>query len=234
MKILITAAATRLSQELAASLSIKHQIRLTDRRHVPTKLEFVRSELGHDAGPNLLVRGMDVIIHSGEVPSDVSLSEQLDIAMRCTYNLLWAAAEERVPRVVFLSSLRVMDRYSEDLAVTERWRPVPTTELPVLCYHLGEYTCREFAREKKLMVVCLRLGELVWDAGPTDAVPTSGLYLDDAAQAVDRALSVEVSHGWTNIKSAWNIFHIQSTVPNQRYLTRTAQEVLGYKPLQVS
>ena len=163
MRVLITSAATRASQDLARLLSAGHEVVLTDRQRLSTDHEFVQSDLGHSETTNELVRGMDVIVHSGEVDPQVSVSDQLDFAMRCTYNLLLAAAEERVSRFVYLSSLSLMSKYDEDMAVTEIWRPRPTTEPTVLCYHLGEFVCREFAHEGKIDAVCLRLGELVWD-----------------------------------------------------------------------
>jgi uronate dehydrogenase len=230
MKILITSAASRLQQELATALGRSHDIRLTDRKDVATNHEFVRSDLGHDESTNALVKGVDVIIHSGEVDASASVSDQLDAVMRGTYNLLWAAREEGVPRVVYLSSLSVMGKYDENLAVTERWKPTPTTDPDVLCYHMGEFVCREFAREQRTNVVCLRLGDLVWD-GESGGQSTSALQIADAVQAVEKALTVEVIQNWTSIPNAWNIFHIQSSVPNQRFITGTAQEVLGFQPV---
>ncbi len=229
MRVLITSAALHLPQKLAESLSGSHEIRLTDSKEVSSDLESVRSDLDHGAPTNELVRGIDAIVHSGDADPAASVSDQLDFQMRCTYNLLWAAAEEGVPRFVYISSLRLMDRYDEGLAVTERWKPLPTVDVPVLCYHLGEFVCREFAREGKINVVCLRLGEITPD---TSSEPSpSALYIDDAVQAVEKALTAELS-GWLDI------FHIQSAVPNARYLSGqpwwSADEFrpisLGYTP----
>ena len=151
--------------------------------------------------------------------------------MRCTYNLLWAAAAEGVPRVIYLGSLRVMAKYTEDLTVTERWRPVPTTDVASLCNHLGEYVCREFAREGSVRVICLRLGDLVWEDGPPEAATSSALYVDDAVQAVGRALVAPgAPREATATKAGWSVFHIQSAVPGARYMTGTAEESLGYSP----
>ena len=230
MKVLITSAASRLPQELANSLGEGHDVRVTDAQQVSSDLDFVRSDLDHSTATNELVRGIDVIIHSGEVDPASSVSEQLDYQTRCTYNLLWAAAEEGVARFVYLSSLSLMHGYDAELAVTERWKPLPTPEPAVLCYHLGEYVCREFAREAKTNVVVLRLGELTDEADPSPS--RSALYLDDAVQAVEKALTAKLS-GWLDI------FHIQSAVPNARYLTGqpwwSADDVsssfsLGYQP----
>ena len=230
MRILITSAASPLAQELAVSLGRSHRVRLTDRTDVPSDMEVVRSDLGHEAPTDDLVKSMDAIIHSGDVDPKATASEQLDFQMRCTYNLLWAAAKEGVSRFVYLSSLRVMDSYDDGLAVTERWRPLPGVDVPVLCCHMGEYVCREFAREGKIDVVCLRLGDIPHDASSAAAPAT--LYLDDAIQAVERALTYEAT--------GWDIFHIQSAVPNARYLSGqpwwSADEFpatsLGYTPLQ--
>jgi hypothetical protein len=232
MKVLVTLASSHLSLEIASSLGGSHEVRLTDKNEVSTDLEIVRSDLGHGAPTNELVRGMNAIVHSGEIDPAASVSDQLDYQMRCTYNLLWSAAEEGVQRFIYLSSLRLMDGYDPDLAVTERWKPLPTTNVSVLCYHLGEMICREFARENKISVVILRLGDFESEKVAKTAISTSTLYMDDAALAIEKALGADHS-GWLDI------YHIQSVVPNARYLTGqpwwSADDVspsfnLGYEP----
>ena len=230
MKVLITAAGDGLARQLADSLGDVHEVLLTDREDVSTRFSFVRSDLNHTQPTNDLVRGADVIVHSGAVDPRDSVSDQLDYQMRCTYNLLKAAWEEGVPRLVFLSSLRLMEGYDPSYAVTERWKPTPTLDPSVLCYHLGEIVCREFARERKAEVTILRLGEITpaAEANPS----TSALYEDDAIEAVRLSLNADHS-GWLDI------FHIQSDVPDARFLTgqswQSADDVaqsvsLGYAP----
>ena len=228
MNILITGASTRIAKLLAPALAESHSVTLTDRVPAPDLDNFVLCDLDHDAATNDLVRGMDVVIHSGQVNAGLPVSEQLDGGMRCVYNLVRAASEERVPRVVFLSSLSVMGRYDEDYVVTERWLPAPTTETDALCFHLGEFICREFAREQQIEVVCLRLGDLVED--DDDSRSTSALFPEDAVQAVERALTADISEGYAGSRSYWAVFHIQSDMPDRRFLTTTAETRLGYQP----
>ena len=228
MNILITGASTQIAKLLASALAESHSVTLTDRVTAPDLDNFVLCDLDHDAATNDLVRGMDVVIHSGQIDAELPVSEQLDGGMRCVYNLVRAASEERVPRVVFLSSLSVMGRYDEDYVVTERWLPSPTTETDALCFHLGEFICREFAREQRIEVVCLRLGDLVED--DDGSLSTSALYSSDAVQAVEKALTADISEGYADSHSYWAVFHIQSDVPNQRFLTTTAEARLGYRP----
>ena len=51
----------------------------------------------------------------------------------------WAAAEEGVRRFVYLSSLLLMDGYDADLAVTERWKTLPTTDVPCSAITLARW-----------------------------------------------------------------------------------------------
>ena len=229
MNILITGASTRISNLIATALTGQHCVTLTDRVPSPGLDNFVQCDLDHDPSTNDLVRGMDVVIHSGQVDPGLPVSEQLDGGMRCVYNLVRAAAEEGVPRVVFLSSLSVMGRYDEEYVVTERWLPSPPTETDVLCFHLGEFICREFAREQRIEVVCLRLGDLVGDEDAN--LSTSALYPDDSVQAIERALTADISEGYADSRSYWAVFHIQSDVPNKRFTTTTAETRLGYRPI---
>ncbi len=240
MRVLVTNGGTRLGRLVAGALAGEHDVRLTDRSTIadaPDGVEVVIADLGHDEATNDLVRGMDAIVHSGQPDSNVSVSDQLDAAMRCTYNLLTAAVEEGVPRLVYLSSLSVMRGHAEDHTVSERWRPRPGTDVSALCYHFGEYVCREFGRAAQVDVVCLRLGGLVADGGTADS--TSALYERDAVQAVEKALALgdaetEPVYQEPVIRPTWSVFHIQSAVPNARYTTSSAAEFLGYTPSERS
>ncbi|MBM3934526.1 MAG: NAD(P)-dependent oxidoreductase [SAR202 cluster bacterium] len=221
MKILLTSAYTTLAQYLADSLAGEHEITMTHIAPVKTKHRFVQAELGHDKDTNELVRGMDAIIHTGKVDPKWSDSEKLDYQTRRLYNLLWAASEEKVAKFIYLGSLRVMFTYPEEYIVTERWKPSMSTDVPVLCHRLGEYTCREFAREHKINAVCLRLGDLVFDPAKVD-YPKTALYLDDMLQSVQKSLTAKLP--------TWALFHIQSQMPDQRFITTEAQQTLGFVP----
>jgi uronate dehydrogenase len=236
LRVLVTNGATRLSRTVASALSGEHDVRLTARvqlEDAPSGLEVVHSDLGHEEATNDLVRGMDAIVHSGEPDPSASVSDQLDAAMRCTYNLLTAAFEEGVRRLVYLSSLSVMRGYPENHTVTERWRPRPGTDVSALCYHFGEYVCREFGRAAKVDTVCLRIGDLA--EGDGTPVSTSALYPSDLVQAVRKALALSTAekepvYRETVLRPTWSVFHIQSVVPNARYILNTAEEFLGYSP----
>ena len=230
MKLLVTSAADGLPARLARDLAASHEVVLTGRRADPRAPGLVVCDLGHDSATEELVRGVDVIVHWGGTDTEACASDRLDEAAYCTYNLLRAASNAGVPRVVYLSSLGLFHTYPEEYTVTEAWRPEPTTGLDDLSYHLGEYVCREFAREQRLAIVCLRLGDLVWDGKPTSS---SSLLVEDAVRAVELALTSKVTddHRWTLLPDPfdWQLYHVQSDVPGARFATSTARTRLGFR-----
>ena len=221
--ILITSGASRIAQVLAAGLKDKHPIRLTERIPVRTEHEFVECALGHDAATNTAVRGVDAILHVADPLPDDTPEQQIDLLTRCTYNLLTAAAEEMVPLVLMLSTLDVMTGYPANLTVSETWRPRPSTEPRVLSKHLGEFTCREFARDGKANIAVLRLGKVV-RAEDVQGKPFDPLWVDerDVVHAVASALTARLGR--------WQIFHIQSDSPKARFAVTRAKAALKYQP----
>ena len=108
VNILITGASTQIAGLLAEALGESHSVTLSDRVAVASAGSFVQCDLDHDAATNDLVRGMDVVIHPGQVDAGLPVSEQLDGGMRCVYNLVRAAAEEGVSEV-YLSEFAFCD-----------------------------------------------------------------------------------------------------------------------------
>ena len=96
MRVLVTGGATRLARGLAGALSVRHDVVLTDRSELPAGNGYAveTATLSHTGATNALVRGMDAIVHGADTSLGADESERLDLAMRCTCNLLWAAADE--------------------------------------------------------------------------------------------------------------------------------------------
>jgi nucleoside-diphosphate-sugar epimerase len=223
MNILLTSATSALGKTVAAQIGEVHHLRLTDR--VPAALggEYAVSPLNHDASTNLLVRGMDALVIAGEPLPDEAAPSYLDAMTRELYNLLMAATQEGVTRVVYLSTLDLMTAYGPEYIVTERWRPRPSTEPHLLGKHLGEYVCREFAREHKLNIVVLRLGEVV-DATELGGQSVDPLWLDqhDLGAAVLGALAAKLPN--------WTVLHIQGKQNGALFPVDDAERLIGFTP----
>ena len=78
--------------------------------------------------------------------------------------------------------------------------------------YLGEFTCREFAREHSVRVTCLRFGDIDGDGD-------TALTIEDAVKAIEKAL---LTRG-----PMWQVLHVQSDVENARFPTNQAKQILG-------
>jgi len=223
MKLLLTSATSALGRQVGSELAGSHELRRTERSDSAITTEHFYSPLEHDASTNLLVRGLDGIVVVGERLEGEGASSYLDAMTRKLYNLLMAAYQEGVTRVVYLSTLELMTAYGEEYIVTERWRPRPTTEPSLLGKHLGEYVCREFAREHKLTVVVLRLGKVVGeDEVVGNNVDPLWLAQKDLASAIEGALTAKLPH--------WNIIHVQGKQAGARFPVGDAERLIGFAP----
>jgi len=221
--LLITSGSSKLAQSLAAGLKETYSIRLTERTPIRAEHEFVECALGHDSATNAAIRGVEAIVHVAEPLPQETPEQQIDFSTRCTYNLLWAASEEKIPRVIFLSTLELMTGYDPRFTVSETWLPRPSMAPGVFAKHLGEYASREFAREGKIQIVVLRLGKVVRAEEVKDQ-PFDPLWVDerDVIHAVSRALTARLN--------PWQVFHIQPDSPRARFSVRRAKAALGYQP----
>ena len=105
-----------------------------------------------------LLRGVDYVFHLAAEKHNQSISSPervLDANVVGTYELLKAAAENGVKKVVFTSSLYAYGRLTGP-SMTEDEVPEPQTVYGIskLC---GEHLCRHFCLQHGLTAICLRL-----------------------------------------------------------------------------
>jgi hypothetical protein len=227
--VLITSAQHRLAQLLADDLGSDHEVLLTARTPVSTNHRFRQSDLGHEAPTDELVRDMDAIVHVAEPIPEDNLPAQIDQQTRCTYNLLLAASQAEVRRVVYLSTLEILTAYDPDFIVEETWAPRPALTAPSLPKHLGEYTCREFARVSRLEVTVLRLGKIIDGSKMSGAFDPMWVSEQDVVRAVRLALDRQVRSTGSSL-ARWSVFHISSKSPNARFHSARANRMLSYEP----
>jgi len=154
--------------------------------------------------------------------------DRLDVAGRATYNLITAALD--ATRFILISSLRHFERYPAGWRVTERWAPLPTTNIDDLAPYVAEVAVRETARVLPLKGIALRLGEVVSDdvfrTTPSDS---RWLHLDDALRAIERALVFGSDARPTS--PGWSVFHIPGGGSQTRFpLAQAGEPAFGYIP----
>lgn len=230
-RILITCAPHPLAMTLARLLAKDHQIRLTGPEAVATSFEFIRSSLDKPEETAGLVQGIDAVVHIAEAPAAADERQTLDWLTRGTYHLLDAASKARVPKAVFISTLELVTAYDANFTVSESWRPRPTPEARVLGKYLGELVCREFARDRKIRALTLRLGKVVKFAG-TAGQAFDPMWVDekDVAHAVARAVAVTPRDSQQGVGSWWQPVHVGSDSPKARFSVTGAKYALNYQP----
>ncbi len=185
------------------------------------------TQLNKDTAVWEAVRGVDAVIHLGEIVGKIP-GHQIDRATRGTYMLLRAAVDAGVRRFVMGSSLAFFNSYPDDIYITEYWRPDPTDDLEQMLPALSEIAAREFAREHALSVSVLRLGCLV-DADTVEGAPdVDWLDYRDAAKAFAMAVDRDTS-ARLNWQRRYAVFHIVGNHPNPRFLLEN-KRVPGLQP----
>lgn len=126
--------------------------------HLEGRLEFIEGDISHYADARRAVEGVSIIFHQAAIPSvPRSIAEpQLNHTANVdgTFNLLLAAREAGVRRVVYAASSSAYGD-TEKLPKTEDIRPNPLS--PYAAAKLfGEYYCQVFARVYGLETVALR------------------------------------------------------------------------------
>lgn len=228
--VLLTTAECQLARVLARELGSRYRLRLTGETGLRGDFQWMRTDLADDAAADALVRGMDAIVHLAQPPADAAAANRMDHRTRLTYNLLNAASRQHVRLLIYLSSLTVFAGCPKGFIIDGQWRPSPTSDAEPLSFHLGEFICREFAREASLRVIVLRLGTVI-RAEEVQGRPHDPLWVDerDVCQAVSRSVDLGLDYESTGF-GAWNVFHILSGSPPASFSAAKARDTLGYQP----
>ena len=180
----------------------------------------------------ILMKNSDLVIHSLSNDMEIGEKIKLEESIEQTYKLLSLCIEMGVKKFLFLGTLDVLKAYDPDYIIDEMWKPKPTTEMKLLTNHMAEFVCKEFGREHNVDVRVLRLGEICWENKSNSDSP---LFIIDALQAIQRTVEADLpSPSYIpNVPNTWNVFHIQSLVPNMRFKIVKAIDELGYDPQKV-
>jgi nucleoside-diphosphate-sugar epimerase len=216
MRILITGSDSPLGSALRVALQAQgHALILAD----------TSTELRDLATAQAFTRGVNIVVHLAPLVTRLGTDENtLDLATRGTVHVLNAAAQAGAQRVILASSMALFESLPEHYAISEKWRPRPTSALPDLCAWLGEMSTREIVRSTHMDGVCLRFGSIVDDATFAGAsFDPRWLHIDDAVSAIDSAIAMRAS--------GWHIFNIVSADARSRFPLALAQEEpLHYQP----
>lgn len=132
--------------------------RLENVEAIGAKVDFIRGDLADESIVRKVVEDVEIVFHEAALPSvPRSVADPRETHLACvdgTFNLLLAAKEKRVRRLIYAAS---SSAYGDQptLPKVESMRPEPLS--PYAAAKLvGEYYCQVFTRTYGLETICLR------------------------------------------------------------------------------
>ena len=226
-RVLITGASGNIGKMLTARFADLYELVLLDAEETTTDegIPVNRADIRDFGQVRPLVDGVDTVVHlAGDASPQATWESVYELNILGTRNVLEAARDAGVRRVVFASSNHAMGMYDREGA----W-PVYNHQLPRpdslygVSKVFGETLGRFYHDEHGLEFIALRIGWSTEEISERDEDLLHAMWLspDDTGQVVERAIEADVPFG---------IYYAISDNPNRRWdLTNTMLE-LGYRP----
>lgn len=212
MRVLVTGGAGHIGSRLAAELESRgDEVRRFDVAAGEGR-DLVQGDLRNFADVEAAVAGMDAVCHLGAIPGHNREHFKLfETNVRGTFHVYEAAAQHKVKKVVFASSICAMTGWSDTkpwmpdyLPIDER-HPCQSDEMYGMSKEIGELLGRGYARRYGMKVICLRLCGVSYGdetVGPGQLL-TANVTCADVVQAFCRALEADIDYGVYYISSRW-------------------------------
>lgn len=221
MKILLTSLG-HVGGAVAASLSGEYEIRALLRRDSDEQVEVRIGDVRSYESVRDAARGVDAIVHTaglwGRHKNTHSYREFYETNMTGTFNVLEAAAEQDVEKVVFASTAAVYEGllgllgrdFVEPKAIRmDEETQVKEYDIYTATKIMGEELCEHYSRKKGLTTICLRLANVpVGEGEPQHAAQFHrGWKVDvrDCVEAIRCALQSE--------KIRYGVYHVAAPLP---------------------
>jgi UDP-glucose 4-epimerase len=226
MRVLVTGGAGRLGRYIADELSPRHEVVIFDAlAPADSRIPAITGDIRSFEAVERALDGVDAVIHLAAIPMYTGENQNIwDVNVNGTFNVVEAAAQRRVQRVVFASSICAQMCIGWEATCRPSYlpldeehpnRPDDTYGLSKL---IGEQLCYAHSRRYGLETVCLRMATVWFPFLPDNTrrfanhvgMPQAlaGFlwnYVDarDAARAFGQALELDrVTHEVFNIGAA--------------------------------
>jgi nucleoside-diphosphate-sugar epimerase len=233
MKILLTGATGYIGQAFLKEFGHKYSVRVLGRTSVQGSLEFIKGDMRAYADVLNAAAGVDVIVHlaafAPDVKQGVRNEDFFDYNVKGTFNILQAAVDSKVKRVVYASSICAVGYEGLELPIKEDAKPNPSDGMYGFSKYLGEELCEYYSKWYGISALCLRTATVVPKHAivfpPDPDTPNWYGYVDirDVICAFDLAINAKgIKHG---------VFHINAENSVMKYDITGARKVLGFKPI---
>lgn len=227
MNVLIIGAGGPVAAAAIKALEPYHTLRLADIKQLESDHESLVVDITDPAEVLEAASGMDAIINCTVLRNDMVKS--FDVNIRGAYNVMKAAVEHGIQRVVHTGPQMVMRGiYVDDFLITADPPTRPGTNLYGLTKYLSLEICRIFAEEHDIQVICFLYcgfrNPPDKDAKPKDEVGPFIVSWEDTGQAFKLALEVE------RLPRNFEVFNIVADLPHRKHINTRAKSLLGFQP----
>ena len=186
-KVLLTGAAGRIGSAFRQSAGDRYDLRLVDRAIAGIderpRQEGIEANLAELETCRQVCQGIDTVLHlAGDPATTADFYESLlDNNIKALYNIFRAAKDQQCRRVIFASSIQVIEGYPLDTQAHPEM-PMKPMNLYAAAKGFGELMAHYFAYAEGLSSIAVRVGGFGNNPG-----------MQDPAQIDGRALSAYVS-----------------------------------------
>ena len=230
MKVLILGATGYLGPHVVTALEREHDLRVTDIKPpaVKSRHEFLHVDITSWDQVRKASEGMDAIVNLAVLRSDRKLA--FDVNMRGCYNMMRAAVEHGIRRVINTGPHLVVsgvpyDRF--DFGITPDSPPQPGTHLYGLSKSLGQEICRVFTQHHDIYVqeyLFYSFRDVASLKRGTDATPFS-ISWGDSAEVFRLGLAIDLG----KLPSKCETFFVFADMPHGKYSNAKTKQVLGLR-----
>jgi nucleoside-diphosphate-sugar epimerase len=208
----------------------KYSFKAYGRNKPSQPVEFYKGDINNLEEVIRASSGTDIIIHAAALTPDIpgiSDAEYKKTNISGTHNILKAALENNIRKIVFLSSVCAVGIRDHSLPVKEDDKCNPTQGMYGFSKMEGERLCRAYSEKHDMQILCIRPATVIpqhkFIPPSKGAIPwISYVDIEDVLQEI--SLAVE------NENEKFGIFHAAPDNKFSAFDISKAKKLLGYKP----
>lgn len=176
MRVLVTGGGGKLGKYVVEELKADHDLTILDQvKSNDNQYQFIEANITHFEDIKRTLEDTDAVIHLAAIPIDTGEVHKIwETNVAGTFNLLEAAAQSCVPKIVVASSICAYGfefwskPFTPDYLPLDEKHPCKPDDSYGMSKMIGEKLCYGYSRRYGIQIICLRLASILFP-GSQDA-----------------------------------------------------------------